>query len=250
MRATNSPVFTLKTFTASRGFVRHVQMLPVHDDAAHGVAWPAVLVKHHREAEVGRHILWRVVAVCGKASMAGRNKRAGEEFSFGIVLAQVRGHRCRLAGCRYERQHSVGILGGDVDATIISQVHIEGVHHRREMPGLGERLLESKGIAVPVVARYVAVFAPRIRDVEVVAHQREAARDVQRMRGRRWIEDQRMLLARRTIILEDANVVDAMPRFTSIANPPHGAVLPETIAASLNSARDAYLAPQGGSQLF
>lgn len=59
-----------------------------------------------------------------------------------------------------------------------------------------------------------------------------------------------MLLARGTIILEDANVVDAMPRFTSIANPPHGAVLLETIAASLNSARDAYLAPQGGSQFF
>jgi hypothetical protein len=59
-----------------------------------------------------------------------------------------------------------------------------------------------------------------------------------------------VLLARGTIILEDANVVDAMPRFTSIANPPHGAVLLETIAASLNSARDAYLAPQGGSQFF
>lgn len=161
--------------------------------------------------------------------MAGRNKRAGEEFAFGIVLEQVRGHRCRLAGRRYERQHSVGILGGDVDATIISQIHIEGVDHRLEMPGLGERLLESKGIAVTVVARYVAVFAPRIRDVEVVAHQREAASDVQWMRGRRWIKDQRMPLARRTIILEDADVVDAMPRFTSIANPPHGAVLPETI---------------------
>ncbi len=162
----------------------------------------------------------------------------------------MRGHRCQHAGLRYERQHGVGILAGDVDATIISQIHIEGVHHRRDLLGLGEHILEAEGIAAPVVARNVAIFAPRIRDVEVVTHEREAAHNMQRMRGWRCIEDQRMLLARRTIILEDANVVDAMPRFTPIANPPHGAVLPETIAASLNSARDAYPAPQRASQFF
>jgi hypothetical protein len=59
------------------------------------------------------------------------------------------------------------------------------------------------------------------------------------MRGGRWIKNQRMLLARRAIILENANVVDAMPRFTSIANPPHGVFLPKTTAASLNLAGDA-----------
>ena len=91
---------------------------------------------------------------------------------------------------------------------------------------------------MPVVERNVAILAPRVRDVEVVAHQCEAARNVQRLRGRRWIEEQRMHLARGAVVLEDADVVDAVPRFTPIADPPHGSVLPNTIAASSEPARD------------
>jgi len=48
------------------------------------------------------------------------------------------------------------------------------------MLGLREHLLEAEGVAVPVVARNVAILAPRVRDVEVAAHQCEAARNVQR----------------------------------------------------------------------
>jgi hypothetical protein len=48
-----------------------------------------------------------------------------------------------------------------------------------------------------------------------------------------------MCLARGAVVLEDADVVDAVPRFTPIADPPHGSVLPNTIAASLSEpARD------------
>ncbi len=50
------PGFHVEDLHDVAGFVRHVQMSPVHDDAAHGVAWLAALVQHHREAERVRHI--------------------------------------------------------------------------------------------------------------------------------------------------------------------------------------------------
>ncbi len=84
----------------------------------------------------------------------------------------------------------------------------------------------------------MAIFAPCVRDVEVVAHQGEAARDVQRVRGRRWIEEERMYLARGAVVLEDADVVDAVPRFSPITDPPHGSVLLNTIVALSEPARD------------
>src|SRR5271156_4265747 len=213
-------------------------MLPVHDDAAHRVPWLAALVEHHLETERRWHIERRAVTVLGKAPLAGCDERAGEKFPFGIVLAEVRGHWCGSARFRHKRHHGVGVLAGDVDATIVPQLHVEGVHHCRNLLGLREHLLEAEGVAVPVVERDVAILAPRVRDVEVVAHQCEAARDVQRMRGRRWIEEQRMHLARGAVVFEDADVVDAVPRFTAIADPPHGSVLPNTIAASSEPARD------------
>ena len=102
-------------------------------------------------------------------------------------------------------------------------------HHRRDLLGLREHLLEAEGIAVSVVARDVTILAPRVRDVEIVAHQCEAACDVERMRVWRRIEEQWMLLARGAVILEDTDVVYAVPRFTPIADPPHGSVLPNAI---------------------
>src|ERR1700746_1051219 len=47
-----------------------------------------------------------------------------------------------------------------------------------------------------------------------------------------------MCLARGAVGLEDTDVVDAVPRFTPIADPPHGSALPNTIAASSEPARD------------
>ena len=93
------------------------------------------------------------------------------------------------------------------------QLHVEGVHHRRNLLGRREHLLEAEGVDVPVIERNVAILAPRARDVEVVAHKCEAARNVQRLRAWRWIEEQRMHLARGAVVLEDADVVDAVPRF-------------------------------------
>ena len=40
-----------------------------------------------------------------------------------------------------------------------------------------------------------------------------------------------MHLAWGAIVLEDIDVVDAVPRFASITDPPHGSILPNTIAA-------------------
>jgi hypothetical protein len=79
----------------------------------------------------------------------------------------------------------------------------------------------------------VTILAPSVRDVEVVAHQCEAARNMQGVRGWRWIEEQRMSLAWGAVVLEDTDVVDAVPRFTSITDPPHGSVLLNMIAAML-----------------
>ena len=42
-----------------------------------------------------------------------------------------------------------------------------------------------------------------------------------------------MLLARGAVILEDTDVVYAVPRFTPIADPPHGSVLPERDTSDL-----------------
>jgi hypothetical protein len=71
------------------GFVRHVQMLPVHDDAAHRVPWLAVLVEHYPEAERRWHIERRVVTVLGKAPPAGRDERTGEKLPGRIVRSPV-----------------------------------------------------------------------------------------------------------------------------------------------------------------
>src|SRR5277367_1634515 len=105
------------------------------------------------------------------------------------------------------------------------------MHHRCYLFGLDQHLLEAEGVAMAMVERNVAVPAPCACDVEVVAHQCEAARNVELVRGRRWIEEQWMLLARGAVIFKDANVVEAVPRFPPIANPPHSFVLPNTIAA-------------------
>jgi hypothetical protein len=71
------------------------------------------------------------------------------------------------------------------------------------------RLGSAVGVAVPLVERNVAILTPRVRDIEVVAHQCETARNVRRMRGRRWIEKQGMHPARETVVLEDTDVIDA-----------------------------------------
>src|SRR5271167_1491382 len=105
------------------------------------------------------------------------------------------------------------------------------MHHCCYLFGLHQHLLEAEGVAMAMVERNVAVPAPCARDVEVVVHQCEAPRNVELVRARRWIEEQRMLLALRTVIFEDADVVDAVPRFAAIANPPHSSVLPNTVAA-------------------
>lgn len=41
-----------------------------------------------------------------------------------------------------------------------------------------------------------------------------------------------MRVARGAVVLKDADVVDAVPRFPTIADPPHDFVLPNTISAS------------------
>jgi hypothetical protein len=92
--------------------------------------------------------------------------------------------------------HDVRVLAGDVDPPVVAELHVERVDHCGDVLGLGEHLGEVEGVAVAPVACDVAVLSPRVGDVEIIAHQRETARDVQRVRGRRRVEEQRMFLAR------------------------------------------------------
>ena len=111
--------------------------------------------------------------------------------------------------------------GTNVQASVVAQLDVERVDHRRDFfrphydVGVAER------IAVAAISGDVAVLAPGIGDVEIIADERKAARDVQRVRVGRRVEQQRMLLARRAVVLEDADVFDAGLAFTSIADPPH-----------------------------
>jgi hypothetical protein len=60
----------------------------------------AALVEHHLESERRWHIKGRAVTILGKPPMAGRDERAREKLSVGILLAEVRGHRCGFASLR------------------------------------------------------------------------------------------------------------------------------------------------------
>src|SRR5215469_12264752 len=80
---------------------------------------------------------------------------------------------------------------------------------------------EVKRIAASTVTDHMAVLAPGIGNVEIVADQGETAGNMQGLRIGRRVEKQRMLPARSAVILENANVVDARFALASIADPPH-----------------------------
>ena len=100
------------------------------------------------------------------------------------------------------------------------------MHHRGDVLGGHHYLGKVEGIAVAAVAGDVAVLAPGVGDVQIVADQREAAGNVQGFRLRRRIEQQGMFLARHAVILENAYVFDARLAFSAIADPPHDMLPP------------------------
>jgi hypothetical protein len=203
-------------------------MFAVHDDPAHGVPGFAVLVEHHLEALRRRHVQGRIVANFGELALAGGDERAGKEVPVGIVLAEVCRHGRRLARFRQNGDHGVGVLTRHIEPAIVAGLHVEGVDYRRNVLGGHYHSGEAEGVTVAAVAGDMAVLAPGVGDVEIVAHEREGAGDVQCVRIGRWVEEQGMLLARSAVILEDADVVDAGLAFTSIADPPHDVLPPLT----------------------
>ncbi len=209
-------------------FARHIEMLAMHDDAAHGVPGSAMHVEHHLEALRRRDIDRRVVTGFRESAQAGGDQRAGEEVAVGEALAKVRGHRRGLSRLRQDGEDGVGVLAGDVEAAVVAEFYVEGVDHRRYVFRGHHHLGEAEHVAVAAITSDVAVFAPGVGDVEIVADQREAARNVQRVRLGRRIEQQRVLLAWCAVVLEDADVFDAGLAFTSIADPPHD-VLPSLL---------------------
>ena len=136
----------------------------------------------------------------------------------------MRGHRRRLACLGQDGEDGVGVLAGDVEAAVVTELHVERVDHPPDLLGGHHHLGEAERVAVAAVTGHMAVPAPGVGDVEIVADQREAAGNVQRVRLGRRVEEQRVLLAWRAVVLEDADVLDAGPAFTSIADPPHDIV--------------------------
>ena len=115
----------------------------------------------------------------------------------------------------------VGVLAGDVEAAVVAEFYVEGVDHRRNVLGGHHHIGEMEHVAAAAVPGDVAVLAPGAGNVEIVADQRKAAGNVQRVRLRRRVEKQRMRLAGSAVILEDTDVVDAGLAFTSVTDPPH-----------------------------
>ena len=161
----------------------------------------------------------------GSWPWAGGDQRAGKKVSVGETLAEVERHRRGLARLRQDGKDGVGVLARDVQAAVVAELHVEGVDHRRNVLGCHHYLGEVEPVAVAAVPGDMAVLAPGVRNVEIVADQREAAGNVQRVRIGRRIEQQGMLLAGSAVILEHADVFDAGLALTSVADPPHG-VLP------------------------
>ena len=141
-------------------------------------------VEHHLEALRRWHVHRRAIAAFGKPALAGGDERAGEEVAVGEILAEVRGNRRRPACLRQDDEDRVGVLARDVQATIVADLHVERVDHRRDLLGGYHHLGEAEHVAVAAVPGDMAVLAPGVGNVEIVAHQREAAGDVQRVRSR------------------------------------------------------------------
>ena len=178
-------------------------------------------VEHYFKALRRRHIQRRVVAAFGKPALAGGDQRAGKKVSIGETLAEVERHRRGLARLRQNGKDGVGVLARNVEAAVVAKFHVEGVDHRRNVLGGHHHVGEAESVAAATVAGDMAVLAPGVGNVEIVADLREAAGNVQRVRIGRRSSKQGMLLAGRAIILEDADVIDAGFALTSIADPPH-----------------------------
>jgi hypothetical protein len=200
----------------------------VHDDPAHRVAGSAMLVEHYLEALRRRHVQRRAVADFGKPALAGGDQRAGKEVSIWETLAEVERHRRGLERFWQHSKDGVGVLARDVQAAVVAELYVEGVDHRRNVLGCHHYFGELESVAVAAVPADMALLAPGVGNVEIVADQREAAGNMQRVRIGRSIEQQGMLLAGSAIILEDADVFDADLALTSVTDPPHG-ILPRLL---------------------
>ena len=203
--------FDLEDLDDIARFVGHVKMPAMNNDPAHGVAGSAVHVEHHPKSLRRGHVARRAVAAFGKLALARRDQRAGKKIAVGKARPQMRRNGRGLASLRQDSEDGVGVLACDVEAAIVADLHVERVDHRRDMLGRDHHAGEVEHVGVAVVAGDVAVLAPRVGDVQIVTDQREAAGDVQRAGIGRRIEQQRMLLAWRPVVLEDADVLDALP---------------------------------------
>ena len=124
----------------------------------------------------------RVVTHFREPAPAGGDQRAGQEVPVGKALAKVRGHRRGLSRLGQDGQDGVGVLARDVEAAVVAELYVEGVDHRRNVFGRHHHLGEVESVAAATVTGHMAVPAPGVGNVEIVADQREAAGNVQRVR--------------------------------------------------------------------
>jgi len=178
MRATSRPIFRRVDLDDVPRFARYVEMLAMYDNSAHGVPRLAVDVEHYLEPLRRRDIQRRVVAGFREPARAGGDERAGEEVSVGEVFPQVRGNWRGLACLGQDGKDGVGVLARDVEAAVVAELHVERGDHRRDLLGRHHQFGEVESVAAATVKGHMAVLAPGIGNVEIVADLREATSNV------------------------------------------------------------------------
>ena len=116
----------------------------------------------------------------GKPALAGGDQGARKKVSVGKTFAEVKRHWRGLACLRQNGKDGVGILARYVQAAVVAELYVERVDHRRNVLGCHHYVGEVESVAVAAIPGNMAVLAPGVGNVEIIANQREAASNVQR----------------------------------------------------------------------
>src|SRR3954454_10452164 len=95
--------------------------------------------------------------------------------------------------------NGVSILTRDVKPAVIAELDVKRVNHRRNILRGHHQISEVESIAVSTISNDVAVLAPGVGDIQIVADKCKTAGNMQRVRIRRWIKQQGMLFPRSTV---------------------------------------------------
>src|SRR3954467_11030020 len=105
--------------------------------------------------------------------------------------------------------NGVSILTRDVKPAVVAELDVKRVNHRRNVLRGHHQISEVESIAVSTISDDVAVLAPGVGNIQIVADKCKTAGNMQRVRIGRWVKQQGMLLAKSAVVLKDTDVVNA-----------------------------------------